>query len=53
MSRGPFMTAHDPEQTLLDHLVRAGQQRFRHREAECPRGLEVEYELELGRLLKR
>jgi hypothetical protein len=33
---------------LLDHLVRGCQQRFRDREAECLRGLEVYSQLELG-----
>src|SRR6266487_915600 len=34
----------------LNHLVRTQQQRLRDREAECLGGLEVDHELELGRL---
>src|SRR5512144_3014119 len=37
--------------TLLDDLVRSQQQRLWDREAERLRGLEVDYQLELGRLL--
>ncbi len=36
---------------LLDHLVGAHQERFRYREAERLGRLEVDHELELGRLL--
>src|SRR5262245_11820697 len=36
--------------SLLDDLVSAGEQRRRHRQAEHPRGLGVNDQLELGRL---
>jgi hypothetical protein len=35
---------------LLDYLVRPRQQRRRDRQAECLRGIEVDDQLELGRL---
>src|SRR6516225_3740468 len=38
---------------LFDHLIGAGEQRRRHLNAEDPRGLEVERQLEAGRLLDR
>jgi len=38
---------------LFDHLVGAGEQRRRHFEAELPRRLEVDHELELDPLLHR
>src|SRR5215468_11377632 len=37
----------------FDHLVGAGEQRWRHRQAENPRGLIVDDQLELGRLRDR
>jgi hypothetical protein len=39
------------EHGLLDHLVRPEQQRLRNREAERLRGLEIDHQLELRRLL--
>jgi hypothetical protein len=38
---------------LLDHLVGADEQRRRHFEAECPRSLEIDEQLELRGLLYR
>jgi hypothetical protein len=38
---------------LLDHLVGGCEERFRHLDAEQPRGLKVDDELELGRLMDR
>jgi len=38
---------------LFDHLVGAGEQCRRHGQTQRLRGLEVEYQLELGRLLHR
>jgi hypothetical protein len=38
-------------QRLFDHLVGAGEQRVRHGEAERFGGLEIDHQLELGRLL--
>ena len=42
-----------PEDRALsfDHLVGAGEQRLRHCQAKCFRGLQVDEQLELGRLL--
>src|SRR4051812_24893925 len=37
----------------FDDLVGAGEERLRHGEAERLRGLEVDYQLEFGRLLDR
>ena len=44
-----------PQQTasLFDHLVGAGEQRGRHGEAEHPGGLDIDDQLELGRLHDR
>jgi hypothetical protein len=38
---------------LFDHLIRPLKQRLRDRQAEGPGGLEVDHQLELGRLLDR
>ena len=38
---------------LFDHLVGAGEERRRHIEAEHLRGLQVDYQLVLGRCLHR
>jgi len=38
---------------LLDDLVGAREQRLRHRQAERLRGLQVDHQLEFGRLLDR
>src|SRR5438067_10863554 len=37
----------------FDNLVRAGEQRWRHGEAERVGGLQIDHQLELGRLLNR
>ena len=41
---------HRSMKKLFDHLVGAGDERRRHGEAEGFRGLEVDYQFELGRL---
>src|SRR6266487_2621002 len=46
----PASYAISAERSSLDHLVRAQQQRLRDREPERLGGLEVDHELELGRL---
>jgi hypothetical protein len=38
---------------LFDHLVSRGEQRWGHRDAERLRGLEIDDEIELGRLIDR
>src|SRR6516162_3442671 len=38
---------------LFDHLVRAGEQRWRDCQSQCPRGLEVDDQFQPGRLLDR
>ena len=51
---------HAPQQTtcmgcddLFDHLVGAREKHRRHGQAECLRGLKIDYQLELGRGLDR
>src|ERR1700682_2806028 len=44
------LPAHHPEVWLSNHLICAYQQRLRKRETERIRGLEIDHELELGRL---
>src|SRR5215469_15381282 len=39
------------ERTLFDHLVGGDAQTLWHVEAKCPRGLEVDHEIKLGRQL--
>ena len=41
-----------PRRKLLDHLVGAGEQGIRHGEPERLRGLQIDQQLELGRLLR-
>src|SRR6476659_7346975 len=50
--RGSFMATRLPS-TSFDHLVGAGEQRWRHVDAEGFGCLEVDYQLELGRRLHR
>ena len=38
---------------LFDHLVRTAEQRQWHCDAECPGGLKINYQLDLGSLLHR
>jgi hypothetical protein len=48
---GPFAEAGAGVGDLLDHLVCAGEQRWRHLDAERLGGLQVYHELEFGRPL--
>ena len=48
----PAVSSRSKWQSLFDHLVGAGEQRRRHVEAERLGGLEVDDQLELGRLLR-
>src|SRR5829696_10132596 len=53
--RSPFMERasrkRPPRASSLDHLVGAGEETWRDRDPERPRGLQVDGHLELGRLL--
>src|SRR5205807_342167 len=48
LDRTSFGLAHS-----LDHLIGGGEQRRRHGETQRPRGLEIDGEIEFGRLLDR
>ena len=48
-----FVPIADIAPLLLDHLVRAGEQRGRHGEAKRLGGLEIDGELKFGRLRDR
>src|SRR5205814_7349773 len=50
---GTDMPQRGPSTPSLDHLVGAGEKRLRHDEAERLRSLDVNDQLELGRLLDR
>jgi hypothetical protein len=54
MSQTCHMQTHAPQQKgLFDHLIGAGEQRGRHRQAQRLGGLEIDREFDLRRLLDR
>src|SRR5262249_22403986 len=53
LRRGSFILNPPSRFTSLDHLVGAGEQRRWHVEAERPRSVEVDHQLELRRLHNR
>jgi hypothetical protein len=44
---------HSKQHRLFDHVIGATEQRWRHVQTESPGGLEIDREIELGRLLDR